>query len=159
MRPPAASPLRIGTAPAARPQDPGTAASTRKNNLPPQTAAPALSRKSQPADAKCCTPASDLLDVLQAVPARRHHSGTHPPARTRPRERPAGKQPSADMLAQHRAAAAPGQLHPHSARYGKPNTAAAAGQPTPPAAPPDGIARPGPGLHYTNWSRPISQLV
>jgi hypothetical protein len=47
----------------------------------------------------------------------------------------------------------------HSARHGKPNTAAAVGQRKPPVALPDGIARPEPSLHYTNWSRPISRLV
>jgi hypothetical protein len=46
-----------------------------------------------------------------------------------------------------------------STRRGKPNTGAAADQRKPPAAPPDGIAQPEPGPHYTNWSRPISRLV
>jgi len=79
MPPPAASPPRIRTAPAAHRQSPGTAVSTRKQPPAPNRS-PGSPAKSQPADANCRKPASDLLDVLQAVPARRHRSGTRPPA-------------------------------------------------------------------------------
>jgi hypothetical protein len=116
---------------------------------PAPNRSPGPPAKSQPADAKCRTPASDLLDVLQAVPARRHRSGTHLPASTRPCKRPAGKQPAADRLASATGGGGP-RAAASALRPLRPNTAAAAGQPTPPAAPPDGIARPGPGPHCSN---------
>jgi hypothetical protein len=50
-------------------------------------------------------------------------------------------------------------MHLGSARHGKPNAAAAASQRKPSAAPQEGIARPETGPHYTNWSRPIFELV
>jgi hypothetical protein len=142
MPPPAASPPRIRTAPAAHRQSPGTAVSTRKQPPAPNRS-PGSPAKSQPADANCRKPASDLLDVLQAVPARRHRSGTRPPAAAS--ARPANNPPPTGWP-QHRAAAGPGQMHPHSARHGNPKPAAAAGQRKPPADPPGGI--------FQDWSRP-----
>ena len=101
-------------------------------------------------------------------PARRPSSspGTPPPLRYSPaRQHPPPQAPGRQTTRSRQAGPSTGWRRPQdscirtNARYGKPNTAAAAGQPTPPAVPPDGIARPGPGPHYTNWSRPISRLI
>jgi hypothetical protein len=90
-----------------------------------------------------------LLGVLQAVLARRHRSGTHP----------ADKNPPPTGWSQHRARRAQDRCIRYSVRQGKSTTVTAAGQRKPPATPQDDIARPEPGPHYNNWSKPISRLV
>jgi hypothetical protein len=125
---------------------------------PAPSRSPTLPRKSQLADAKCRKPASDPLDVRQAVLARRHCPGTHRLAPCLVRRHSAGKEHAADRLPW------PGQRRAqdrriHSARHGKPDTVAGSGRGKPSAVPQDGIARPQSRLDYTNWSRPISRLV
>ena len=92
------------------------------------------------------------LPQARQRPARRPSSspGTppplrYPPARPAASARPANNPPPTGWP-QHRAAAGPGQMHPHSARHGNPKPTAAAGQRKPPADPPGGI--------FQDWSRP-----
>jgi hypothetical protein len=148
MRPPAASrPACVRSWPrAARAPGPPQAGEKAPR---PRTAAPILPRKGQQADANCRKPASDLLDVLQAVPARRDRSGIHPPA-SPTHKRSAGKQPAADKLAPAPGCGGPrtdaSPLRPH----GEPNTAAAAGLREPPR-PRRTASRDQNPSAYTNW--------
>jgi hypothetical protein len=105
--------------PGARRQNPGTAASTRENNLPPQTAAPALPRKaSQPTPSAARPPATCSTSFKQSRHAATAQVLTCPPAPAPASVRPANNPPLTGWP-QQRAAAAPGQLRPRSARYGR----------------------------------------
>jgi hypothetical protein len=123
--------------------------------------------KQPPAPNRSPGPPAKKPAILRQVPharqrpARRPSSspGTPPPLRYSPaRQHPPPQAPGRQTTRRRQAGPSTGRRRPQVSCI---RTTASRTRPPQPAtgSPPDGIAGAGPGLHYTNWSRPMSRLV
>jgi hypothetical protein len=118
------------TAPAARRQDPRGRRKYAEKQPSAPNRSPGPLAKSQPADAKCRTPASDL-DVLQAVPARRPPPLRYSPARQHPPPRAPGRQ----TTRRRQAGPSTGRRRPRDSCIRTPPATASRTRPPQPASP------------------------